>query len=238
MTASSRVAEIASLHPEAGRVFEHHQISYCCGDNPTVAEASAQRHLDPRKLLAEIEEAVSRSREDLSPWTRASLAEIIRQVASRYHARLHDDLPFVARLAARVEQSHAGRTPEVVETARVCAVLRGALEEHTAKEERILFPIILQLEESAGKRRPPVRTLEPVLESMTREHDTIAAALAHLRKATRSFTAPQGACQSIRALWHALARLERGLVHHMRIEDEVLFTRALELERLALRGGR
>jgi len=168
--------------------------------------------------------------DDPQGWQQASLGEIMDQAVSRYHSRLHQDLPHIARLAERVASADVARHPEIVEIARICSMLRSAIEEHTEKEERLLFPLIRQLARGTSDARSPLATLAPAVEAMTREHDTVVAALAQLDKLTGGFEAPAGTDNVVRSLYHQLAELKRGLQKHMLIEDQVLFPRALELE--------
>jgi regulator of cell morphogenesis and NO signaling len=73
--------------------------------------------------------------------------------------------------------------------------------------------------------------------AMTREHDTIAATLASLHKLTNDFSVPEDAGNAQRCLYRELKELEEGLRRHMLIEDEILFPRALEMEK-SLRESR
>lgn len=229
ITATTPVVEIAARFPESARVFERHRVEYCLGEQ-LLSEACAERGLSVDALLAEIGESAPGEAEDPAAWLQSSLGEIMDHAVSRYHERLHEDLPHIARLAARAVASDAARHPEVVDVARVSAMLRSAIEEHTEKEERLLFPLIRQLAQDAGAARPPLAALAPVVEAMTREHDTVVAALAQLHKLTGGFEAPADASNAVRSLYHELAGLERGLQKHMLMEDQVLFPHALELE--------
>jgi regulator of cell morphogenesis and NO signaling len=177
--------------------------------------------ITPATPVTEIAESSPREAGDPEAWRRASLGEIMDHAASRYHARLHQDLPHIERLAESAVSSDAPRHPELVEITRICSMLRNALEEHTAKEERLLFPLIRQLAQGAGATRSPLATLAPAIEAMTREQ---------LHKLTDGFQVPADGGSAMRSLYHELTGLERGLHKHMLIEDQILFPRALEIE--------
>jgi iron-sulfur cluster repair protein YtfE (RIC family) len=74
-------------------------------------------------------------------------------------------------------------------------------------------------------------TLAHPIRQMESEHDQAGAALARLRELTDGFETPAWACNTYRALLDALTSLERDMHLHIHKENNVLFPRALELER-------
>jgi regulator of cell morphogenesis and NO signaling len=241
---STLVSDIAYRHPESAGVFERHEIDYCCGGRRPIAEACAERNLSFDALRSEIEAAVRRTAQPDAPLApQASLAEILDHVLAQHHGRLRDDVPRIARLCTRAAKSHSARYPELVGVAHRLERLCRTLEDHAAKEERVLFPLIRMLDGYPGMGHPPVATLEAPIHAMTTEHDVIASALERLSQDTQGYALPDDACNSLRAVYYELKELERSLYDQMRIEEQILFARTLELERegplplAARRGG-
>jgi regulator of cell morphogenesis and NO signaling len=100
----------------------------------------------------------------------------------------------------------------------VYVALKSALEQHMAKEEQILFPMIRQGQGAMADG--PISVME-------HEHDAAGAALARLRDLTNGYEVPGEACNTWRALWHGLAALEEALHQHIHLENNILFPRAL-----------
>jgi regulator of cell morphogenesis and NO signaling len=69
----------------------------------------------------------------------------------------------------------------------------------------------------------PIRTL-------MREHEDHGAALETFRSLTDGFTAPEGACNTWRAMLDGLQELEQDLHTHIHLENTVLFPWAERLE--------
>ena len=126
--------------------------------------------------------------------------------------------------------AHGSAPPEVVpELVRIFRAFRPELEEHMAKEEAVLFPAIEALDSPAGNgRRPAIAAEVAALEG---EHDGAGAALTRLRELTGAFTPPAGACNTFRALYDGLARLESEMHLHVHLENSILFPRAVARER-------
>jgi regulator of cell morphogenesis and NO signaling len=66
---------------------------------------------------------------------------------------------------------------------------------------------------------------------MVHEHDSAGEALREIRAASNGFTAPEGACTSFRTLYQRLATFEADLHQHIHLENNILFPRAIALER-------
>lgn len=152
-------------------------------------------------------------------WTDAPLEDLVDHVVTRFHRPLEAELPRLETLAEAVRKAHGAKDPgrfdDLVDTV---AALHGELVDHMAKEERILFPLL-----AAGRgadAEMPIRV-------MTMEHESAARTLERLRSLTGDYTVPPDACRRWRALWEGLANLESELQMHIRLEDEVLFPRAL-----------
>jgi iron-sulfur cluster repair protein YtfE (RIC family) len=61
--------------------------------------------------------------------------------------------------------------------------------------------------------------------------DRVGAHLRAIRELTSDFTLPPEACNTVRALFDGLENLEHEMHDHVHLENEILFPRALELER-------
>jgi regulator of cell morphogenesis and NO signaling len=214
---TTTLADLAVTHPAASRVFHRHGLDFCCGGRRPLAEVCEQRGLAADSVIAEIaaEEATAPG---LPRWDERPVAELVEHIVGYYHRRLREELPELVRLAARVEERHG-------EKASCPRGLRAHLEqvheavlEHLAKEEQVLFPMILggRAQMAAG----PIYAMEA-------EHDDHAANLRKTRLLTAGLVAPEEACTTWRALYLRLCGLEAELMDHIHLENNVLFRRVL-----------
>jgi regulator of cell morphogenesis and NO signaling len=155
---------------------------------------------------------------DSTRWDTAPLSDLIHFIIAHYHDRLRAALPELVALAREVEQGSAGHVSCPRGLAAHLEAVLGAIEDHLLKEERILFPMIL---EGYGARvSGPVRVLET-------EHDEHCANLARIRALTTDLTPPAEANDAWRRLYQRLGELETELFDHIHLENDVLFPRAL-----------
>jgi regulator of cell morphogenesis and NO signaling len=62
------------------------------------------------------------------------------------------------------------------------------------------------------------------------EHDQHAEALATLERLTGGMTPPNGACNTWRALYLGLSTLRDDLIHHIHLENNILFDESAATE--------
>jgi regulator of cell morphogenesis and NO signaling len=103
------------------------------------------------------------------------------------------------------------------------------------KEEMILFPYIERMEEAVIQKEPvlpaPFGTVQNPVTMMEHEHDSAGNALRDLRQASRDYTVPGDACVSYQTLYQALAAFEMDLHQHIHLENNILFPRAIAMEK-------
>ena len=216
-SASTTLADLAVTHPAASRVFHRHGLDFCCHGRRPLAEACAERGLAAEGVIAEIaaEEAAA---PDLPRWDERPLAELVRHIVDFYHQRLRVELPELISLAAKVETRHADKASCPRGLQAHLEEVHQAVLEHLAKEEQVLFPMIL-----GGRGRMaagPIHVMEA-------EHDDHAESLRKTRRLTADLVAPDEACPTWRALYLRLAALEAELMDHIHLENNVLFRRVL-----------
>lgn len=228
LTQESPIGEWAAASPDAIRLFERHGLNYCCGGHKPLETACREAGVDPRAMIDEIERSAPAVSE--TDWSEVSLAELCDHIERTHHKFLREQLPHIARLLEAVTASHAAEHPELREVGAVFAELRGELEPHMMKEERILFPAIRVLEQSVLPPVFPFGSVRNPIGMMEHEHDQAGAGLRRLRELTREYAVPAGACTKYRALLDALDRLEADLHVHIHKENNILFPRAAELE--------
>lgn len=211
------LADLATRLAGASRVFHRHRLDFCCGGQRSLADACAARGLNPDALVAELAaETVQGSESD---WARRPLRELVDHIVARFHEPLRAELPELVRMARRVEVVHPEKPGCPLGLGDHLARVQEELELHMQKEEQVLFPIIRS--GRGAHAGGPVSVME-------REHDEHAVALRRIRELTGDMQPPPHACTTWRALYLRLDALERDLMEHIHLENNVLFPRALE----------
>ena len=141
-------------------------------------------------------------------------------------------------MARKVAGKHGLNHPEVTLVERNLTQLGEELTSHLAKEENILFPYIEGLARSRETGGIPPSacfgSVESPIRMMIMEHEGAAALIEEMSRATNGFTPWEGACPTSAGLYYGLTEFERDLHRHVHLENNLLFPRAVELEKEAL----
>jgi regulator of cell morphogenesis and NO signaling len=235
LTATKTVGEIAAEVPSTTREFEKLGIDYCCGGSRTLGEACAEANIPVDDVLARLEKSLSSTpTRDTEDWQNRPLSDLIGHVNNTHHIFVREESPRIEELAAKVVGVHGNNHPELLQVQAIFSTLAEELRVHLMKEEQVLFPYVLLMEESAlaGEPAPPAMfgTVVNPVRMMMQEHDGAGEALRSLRAVTSEYTLPTDACISYRTLYQALQGFESDLHQHIHLENNILFPRAVAME--------
>jgi len=237
-TDKTSVGEIVAHHPETRRVFELFGIDYCCSGSTTLEDAVARRGVPLDALRSALDDAIRAT--PAQPvernWLDASLSELVDFIEETHHMFLKQEMPRLYGLFIKVLQANGSQHGEIlVPLEEIFELLKAEIELHVFKEEHILFPYIRKAELYAEGRGPKPEFHLPSLESPVRqmqyEHDDADVALRRMRQITSNYTLPKDASEDFRALYDGLQAVEDDIHQHVHLENNILFPRALELER-------
>ena len=237
ITAEKTVREVALENPAATRIFEKLGIDYCCGGNRSLEEACRTANLPMDEVLDSLEmaEQSARALQNDRDWTTEMLADLIAHIISTHHKYVREEMARLGPLFDKVCSVHGKNHPELLQIRASFQGLEQELTMHMMKEERILFPYIVRMEESVIQKEPllppPFGSVQNPVAMMMHEHDSAGEALRSMRKASAGYTPPGDACISFQTLYKALADFEADLHQHIHLENNILFPRAIAMEK-------
>ncbi len=227
----STVGDLVREVPNRARVFESLKIDYCCGGKVSLATACAKRKIDADEVVERLSQCdAERANETVVDADAMSLTELADHVESTHHAYLKVELPRLDFMTEKVARVHGDKEPRLETIREAFVALKNELEPHMMKEERILFPIIRQLDAAADRPEIHCGSIANPIRQMEHEHDLAGDQLAILREASDEFVPPQWACNTYRAMLDSLEKLEADMHQHIHKENNVLFPKALKLE--------
>lgn len=205
------IGQIAVELPGATAIFRRLKLDFCCGGQVSLAQAASEKGLDAQAIMGELM-GLQRTN---APVENTSTSALIDHVLTRYHAVHREQLPELIRMARRVEAVH--RDHPLVPNG-LTVLLEEAEQDllsHMMKEENILFPML-----KAGGN-PFVS--QPI-SMMRSEHSQHGAMLEQLMAVCDNAKAPQGACNTWRALYAGISQLHEDLINHIHLENNILFS--------------
>ena len=230
------VREVTAQLPESTRIFEKLKIDYCCGGGRPLIEAcdSAGVEVDNViEMLTDLSQSEA-SESGVVDFQKLSLSDLITHIVETHHIFTRSEMARIEALSAKVISAHSANHPELLKMENLFQRLCADLKPHMFKEEQVLFPYIVAMEqaEAKGQRFPfaPFGTVKNPVRMMTKEHDTAGEILRELREVTADYQAPPDGCMSYQTLYRALEGFEKDLHQHIHLENNILFPKAVELE--------
>ena len=166
--------------------------------------------------------------------TEQSLQSLVAHIMEKHHSYMRSELPFLEARIAKMCANHGSVRPELFSIQQYLQDLCDDISAHLDKEEQVLFPYIAGLEEAARAGAPAPHACFPSIQFpirvMLQEHDAAETLLRNLREVTANYSTPPGFCENGAEFYNRLAALESDLREHIRLENEVLFPRAVQLE--------
>jgi len=229
ITPETKLADIIVARPVLAITMEKLGLDYCCGGQRSISDAATELGLDPSTTI-EILDAIPDTASAADDWTGMSLTEMVDQLEATHHAYLKEALPRLTELSAKVAEVHGNNHTELLDVDHLTKSIRADLEPHMMKEERILFPMVRQLDEAANSPEFHCGTLRNPISVMMMEHDRVGELLEQIRSATSSYSLPDDACASYRALYEGLAELESDTHMHVHRENNIVFPAVIAAE--------
>src|SRR5262252_5125030 len=150
--ATMKVREVANSLPQAAGVLEKLKIDYCCGGERALGEACAAAGVD----MATLEQMLAETAAEQSPapdFQTVSLSDLIAQVLDKHHVFTTNEMARLETLTAKVVTAHGENHSELLGVSNLLRQLFDDLTQHMFKEEQILFPFVIQLEQAVLQKR-------------------------------------------------------------------------------------
>ncbi len=229
--AQRTVGELVAERISRASVFDRFGIDYCCNGQVPLSEVCRKQGIGLDDVVGAIV-ADDAGPQDAADRDYASMAlkDLADHIETTHHAAMKRELPRLQALLAKVVHVHGSRHPELGEVAMTFADLKEEMDSHMMKEERVLFPMIRQLEAATSLPSFHCGSLKNPIHMMEHEHDSAGAALAKMRELTGGYATPADGCMSYHALMDGLAAVEHDLHRHIHKENNILFPRTAALE--------
>jgi regulator of cell morphogenesis and NO signaling len=230
------LGQLAAKDLRKAEVFKKYGLDFCCGGKKTVKEACAEKGLDVTKIEQELQQAdkLPSPRAEL-PYNEWGLDFLADYIVNTHHRYIRKTLPDIVTYAAKVAQVHADNHPELIRINQLVEEVNSELTAHMMKEERVLFPYIKELV-AADTNTQTVHashfgTVQNPINMMEMEHELVGRNLDEIRKISKNYFIPEDACASYRLLYKMLDEFEEDLHIHIHLENNILFPKALEVEK-------
>ncbi|HEY4327594.1 MAG TPA: iron-sulfur cluster repair di-iron protein [Mucilaginibacter sp.] len=229
------LGQIATKDLRKAEVFKKYGLDFCCGGKKTVKAACEEKGLN----FEAVENELRQTEKDAAtsplprplPYNDWSLSFLADYIVNTHHSYVKTSLPELLKYADKVTKVHLAQHPELLDILQLAREISAELTEHMQKEETALFPYIKQLEGSKEKGQPLIHAVKQPIILMEKEHEIVGKSLSDIRMLSNNYQLPEDACASYGLLYKMLQEFEGDLFTHIHLENNILFVKALEIEK-------
>lgn len=229
------IGELVAKDYRAASVFKKYGIDFCCQGSRTIQDACESKNIDASSVLTDLNEANKASTEgsiDYQSWPIDLLADYIEK---KHHRYVKDKTQEIKPYLDKICRVHGDRHPELLEINQLFNETAGELAAHMKKEELILFPFIRKMAkvklENTKLEAPHFGTVENPIQMMMHEHTAEGERFRKIETLSNNYTPPSDACNTYRVTFALLNEFEADLHLHIHLENNILFPKAIELEK-------
>jgi regulator of cell morphogenesis and NO signaling len=229
------LGQIAAKDLRKAQVFKKYGLDFCCGGKKTVKQACAEKGLDVTKVEQELQQADKMPSSRPIPYGDWGADFLSDYIVNTHHSYVRKNLPDIQIYANKVMKVHGNHHPELIRIQQLVTEINAEMSAHMLKEEKILFPYIKALSTSNNPsllyQTSQFGTVQNPINMMEMEHEQVGQDLEEIRKITNNYTLPEDACASYSLLYRMLDEFEEDLHLHIHLENNILFPKALDLEK-------
>lgn len=221
------LGECVVIYPAIVDKFNEIQLDYCCGGKENLEAALIEKNIDVDKFIEYINVEFEKFKFDNTvyiDWNERPSEELINHIVNTHHVKTFELLRDIDPILLKVFNVHYYHMPEeLTRIHKLFGALKCELEEHLVKEEKILFPNMIEFENIDNEEDK--KRISEEIKSFIGEHEAAGDILKELAEITDDYNAPEWACPTFKLLYLKMHELEKDLFVHIHKENNILFKR-------------
>lgn len=234
------VSKMVAMDSRKLAVFEKLGIDCYWKANKTLTEACSAAGINMAEVNLALEKIDQQERpvlpsQDYNLWDLRFLANHILQT---HHQYVKDNEQLISNLAENAGRSYGDKRPELKILEKEVGPMIQDFLVHMSKEESVLFPAIIRMAELLSEGKAPEMHgggIANAIERMEAEHDETGVALKRFRKITNDYQTNGAQEEICTRLFQKLEEFERDTYLHVHLENNILFPKAILLEKELLK---
>jgi len=218
------IAQIVASDLRTAIIFNKYGIDFCCSGNRTIYEVCKIIDINSSIVYREIDELSNIGA--VKYFNTMELDALIEHIINTHHVFVKKSIPAIKELSNKVIEVHSQLSPETIEINNAFNELAIDLYSHLEKEEKILFPYII---ENLNNTPNSYRSLHNPINRMEEEHEFAGKQLKKIARMSNNYTPPGHACNTYRTFYYLLEEFQNDLHIHIHLENNILFPKAKNL---------
>lgn len=229
------IGELVAKDYRTASVFKKYGIDFCCQGNRTITDACEPKKIDDSLVVSDLNALLHAPSENTTDYTSWPLDLLTDYIEKKHHRYVVEKTLEIKPYLNKICSVHGGRHPELFEINAHFIATTDALSQHMKKEELVLFPYVRQMvqakQENSTWEAAPFGTVQNPIQMMMEEHTTEGERLRKIETLSNNYTPPADACNTYLVTIALLKEFEQDLHLHIHLENNILFPKAIELEK-------
>ncbi len=234
-TEEETIGEITARDFRKADVFKKYGIDFCCGGNKKLSQACNEKGVSVEVVKMDLEKLDQSGAESINRYDTWELDFLTDYIVMNHHAYLKRELIELPPYVEKIANVHGANHPELLEIAAHFSRITAELVAHLPKEEQILFPRIKQLvaikRGQASASGLGMAGIQGPINVMEREHVSAGNSMEEINRLSKGYSVPEDGCNTYKLVYQKLKEFEEDLHQHIHLENNILFPKAITLEK-------
>jgi|UniRef100_UPI0040473AB0 regulator of cell morphogenesis and NO signaling len=232
------VGELVSENYVFAAVLHYFGISFYQYPSDSLEKVCQKHKVNPRQLIAQLESWALQKEPTLEELYLNPIELLVAYLKKKHYYFVRQELPFLSNMISGISPE-PGYETLLYDLRILFPLFVEDFIHHIHEEESRLFnriALLQDIEAGAFRTQDALTILEQdPIRYLAEHHEIHDDEMEGIRKLTSNYSLEEDAPLTMKVLYHELQNFEKELSIHARIEDELLFPKAVELEKEALR---
>lgn len=231
---NSVIGDIVSKNYKTAEVFRSYGVDFCCKGGRTLKDLNDSGKIEIERLLTDLEHTLSSETDPNMEYNKWPLDLLADYIEKKYHRYIEEKIPMITEYLLKVCKVHGNGYNELYKIYNLFVASSEDLLHHMMKEEKILFPYIRKMvgDERLGYsyKSPAFGSVRNPISMMMDEHSNEGDRFKEISILSNEYTPPANACNTFVVTYALLKEFEENLHHHIHLENNILFPKAIDFE--------
>ncbi|WP_073093118.1 hemerythrin domain-containing protein [Cyclobacterium lianum] len=228
------IAELVCENYTLAEVLHYFGISFFRHEQHSLEDVCLQYKVNPEQVISELEQWANRREPTREELYLHPIEVMVSYLKKKHRYFVRQALPFLSSMVEGIELGPSYKSL-MTDLRLMFPLFVDDFIHHIHEEENTLFSRVGVLQDFDRGAMPLVQTIKvfslPPVSQMAAEHEAHDDEMQGIRKLTNDYHIPDTAPVAMRILFYELQQLEKELVVHAKIENDLLFPKAIELEK-------
>lgn len=229
------IGELVATDYRIADVFSKFNIDYCCQGHRTIEAACAENQLNTGLVIGELQNRANESLDSETKYDEWPVDLLADYVVQKHHKYVENSIPVLKQNLLKLCDVHGKNHPELFKVTEAFNALADDLVVHMKKEELMLFPFIkkLKISKENDESMPSAvfNSVENPIQMMQHDHSFEGDLIQSLKQLTNDYSTPSDACTTYKVTYAKLKEFQNDMFLHIHLENNIMFPKALELEK-------